>query len=108
MTAFDLVTAVEQAARRAMGWKRTVTQKTYVGPRPDATSPLDRPELLWPSRRASIPRSCWHCGAGSTMFDTDPPYGLVKTGQVTCLACSRVVVRLKADGTRPVPGRSAS
>jgi hypothetical protein len=72
----------------------------HAGPRPDAVSPLTAPELRWPSQQDKLPKRCTYCG--SPGLSTDPPYGLVKFGETTCLLCSRVVVRWKADGTRSI------
>ena len=110
MINFDIDALLDQCARRERalqgsqhvptGYGRSTVN---AGPRPDAVSPLDRPELLWPSERNKLPRRCWNCQAGSAHFDYgDAPYGLQKTGTVTCVTCSHVVVRLKADGIRPV------
>lgn len=74
----------------------------WQGPRADAVSPNDRPELRWPSQRHLVPSRCWNCGASRANYDTTPPYGLVKRGETTCMTCSRVVVRWRPDGSREI------
>lgn len=108
MSAYDVAAIVEAANRRERGLKAGSTHiplalRPPKGPRADADSPNDRPELRWPSERREVPRACWHCGAGGGMFEADLPHGLRKRGEIRCLLCSRVIVRLKADGTRPIP-----
>lgn len=82
-------------------------QRANAGPRGDAESPLDRPELRWPSQRHQAPTRCHHCGAGGANLLTDPPHGTVKHGETTCLLCGRVSVRWRAERTRPIAGRTA-
>lgn len=107
MTAYDVAELIETATRRELALKgslvTTRNPKAYVGPRPDAVSPLDRPEIRWPSERHLVPERCWNCGTGRLNFDIDAPYGLRKAGEVTCRSCSRVQVRLKADNTERAP-----
>lgn len=104
---FDIAEILETATRRerallAGSTHVPVALRSAPGPRPDAVSPLDRPLLLWPSERRLVPARCWNCGAGRANFETKAPYGLQKVGEIECGPCSRVVVRLKADGTRRV------
>jgi len=75
--------------------------RSSKGPRPDAESSLDVPQLLWPLQRHLIPARCSHCGASGANFETDQPYGSIRHGEVRCLLCSRTVVRLKTDAFRP-------
>lgn len=103
---FDIADLIATATRREMALRgslvTTRNPKAYVGPRDDAVSSLDRPELLWPSERRSIPERCWNCGVGRANFETKAPYGLRKVGEIVCGPCSRTIVRLRADGTRDV------
>lgn len=103
----DLDAILDQAARRARALQGShhanhQHRRSWEGPRADAESELDRPELLWPAQRRQVPARCHQCGAGRAMFDVDAPYGLRTRGDVTCLACTRVIVRLRADWTRRV------
>lgn len=94
-----------QEARRQQALKGGMAArnpKTYVGPRPDAESSLDRPTLYWPDERHLVPDRCHHCGSGQAGFETDPPYGLRKSGSITCLTCSRIVANLRDAGTRRI------
>lgn len=70
------------------------------GPRPDAVSSLDAPEILWPLQKDQLPPRCENCGAGRASFEITPPYGSVRYGDATCLMCTRVVRRLKSDALR--------
>lgn len=102
---FDLNEWAGSSARRqaalATGSSHVaMSRHRYDGPRQDAVSELDVPELLYPSQWAERPQRCWNCGAGRASFETTPPYGLVKQGESSCFVCSRVVVRWKDDKTR--------
>lgn len=90
----------ERALQTAGSHQSKFNGPRWDGPRPDAQPSADRPILVWPDQRRDIPRSCWNCGAGSANYEVRAPYGLVKTGEVNCLVCSRVVVRLRALAPR--------
>jgi len=104
MTAYDIAALLDQAARREQALRGSQhnahRQTSYAGPRPDAVSPLAAPEYLWPSQMDKKPKRCTYCS--SPGLSTDPPHGLVKFGETTCLLCSCVVVRWRADGTRTI------
>lgn len=78
-------------------------RRLYAGPLPGAESPLDRPLLRYPTQWGERPTRCPHCGAGLANHETHPPHGLVRSGETTCLLCSRTVCRWRDDGTRPLP-----
>lgn len=108
MINFDIRSLLEREDRReralAAGSKHTGPDgPRWQGPRPDAVSELDVPELLYLSQWAERPARCWNCGAGRGGHIVTPPYGLEKVGHSVCLLCGRVTVRWRADGTRPLP-----
>ena len=107
MVAFDLDAILEREARRARalvaGSKHTGPDgPRWQGPRADAVSELDAPELLWPTERARVPARCLNCGAGRAAFVVTAPYGFTRRGSIDCLMCNRTLARLRDDKTRRV------
>jgi hypothetical protein len=116
MIDFDLNEIIERETRReaalaAGSMHVPLAMRSAAGPLPDAVSPLDAPELLWPTERAKVPERCPNCGAGRSSFVVSADgFALSKCGEVSCLMCTRTIVRLKDDKTRalfekPVPVR---
>lgn len=107
MIDFDIADLLDREDRRQRalntGSRHIVPGPRWQGPRADAVSELDVPELLYPSQWAERPARCWNCGAGRAGFETHPPYGLEPKGESVCMTCSRIVARWKDDKTRPVP-----
>lgn len=96
-----LLEAARRRERALSGSSHLPTRTpAHAGRRSDAISPLEAPELRWPSQQHLTPRQCPHCR--SFGLSTDPPDGFAPFGETTCLLCSRVVVRWKADGTRSI------
>ena len=110
MISDDIGVLLEQQRRReqallAGSTHISMAHRAPAGPLPDAVSPLDVPELLWPSERHLVPQCCTNCQASRAAFVTSAPYGLVKVGSIECFLCTRTIVRLRSDGCRDLLAR---